>query len=79
MAAAGLLIVNAEVDGAGGQDVRCRGGQVVELDTGLAPAAGEQVLEANGGALLPGLHDHHIHLLALAATGRGPCAAARPR
>jgi predicted amidohydrolase YtcJ len=25
------------------------------------------VLDATGGALLPGLHDHHIHLTALAA------------
>lgn len=26
-----------------------------------------RILNANGGALLPGLHDHHIHLAALAA------------
>lgn len=70
MTAASLLIVNAEVEGAGGVDVRCRDGKVVELGTGLAPNAGEQVLGANGGALLPGLHDHHIHLLALAAAAR---------
>ena len=70
MAAGGLLIVNAEVAGAGGQDVRCRDGQVVEVGASLTRNAGEQVLDANGGALLPGLHDHHIHLLALAATAR---------
>jgi predicted amidohydrolase YtcJ len=28
---------------------------------------GEEVVEADGGALLPGLHDHHVHLRALAA------------
>jgi len=33
----------------------------------LPRADGELTLAANGGALLPGLHDHHIHLFALAA------------
>ena len=70
MTAAGLLIVNAELEGANGVDVRCRSGRVIELGTGLAPNLGEQVLDASGGALLPGLHDHHIHLLALAAAAR---------
>src|SRR3546814_4228977 len=27
----------------------------------------ESSIDARGGALLPGLHDHHIHLFALAA------------
>src|SRR5207244_11249825 len=31
---------------------------------------GLDVLDARGGALLPGLHDHHIHLLALAAAAQ---------
>ncbi len=30
-----------------------------------------RVIDAAGGALLPGLHDHHIHLLALAASFEG--------
>jgi predicted amidohydrolase YtcJ len=35
------------------------------LRPGSSP--GRRVVDANGGALLPGLHDHHIHLAALAA------------
>lgn len=66
----GLLIANAEVEGAGAVDVRCRDGVVVELAPNLPPAAAEARLDAKGGALLPGLHDHHIHLLALAAASR---------
>jgi predicted amidohydrolase YtcJ len=27
----------------------------------------ESVLDAGGGEILPGLHDHHIHLFAAAA------------
>ncbi len=50
------------------QDVRCRSGKVVEIGTGLQSVPGEVVIEARGGALLPGLHDHHIHLFALAAS-----------
>lgn len=33
----------------------------------LPPRPGERVIDARGGLLLPGLHDHHIHLPALAA------------
>ncbi len=69
-AAERLLIVNAEVDGAAGLDVRCRRGLIAEVGPALAPAAGETTLDASGGALLPGLHDHHIHLAALAAADR---------
>lgn len=48
-------------------DVRCRAGAIAAVAPALRPEAGEQVIEAGGGALLPGLNDHHIHLFALAA------------
>jgi predicted amidohydrolase YtcJ len=48
-------------------DVRVTGGHVVECEPGLRPAAGEEEIDAAGCALLPGLHDHHLHLRALAA------------
>lgn len=50
----------------GRRDVRMGRGLVTEVGD-LSPAAGERVLLGLGGALLPGLHDHHIHLLATAA------------
>ena len=65
-----LLIANAEVDGVPGLDVRCAGAAIVEIGKQLDRRSGERVLDANGGALLPGLHDHHIHLLALAAASK---------
>jgi predicted amidohydrolase YtcJ len=34
----------------------------------LEPWSHEAVIDARGGLLLPGLHDHHIHLAALAAS-----------
>ncbi|MDT5132307.1 MAG: hypothetical protein QOE41_1618, partial [Mycobacterium sp.] len=37
-----------------------------EADT-LAPRPGEDVLDAAGGTVLPGLHDHHVHLHSAAA------------
>ncbi len=49
-------------------DIRCREGKIIEIGHSLAPNPGEKIIEANGGALLPGLHDHHIHLMALAAS-----------
>ncbi len=68
--AGALLIVNAEVGGAANLDVRCRDGRVVEIGRGLATSAAEDSFDAHGGALLPGLNDHHTHLLALAAARR---------
>ncbi|MBK9009682.1 amidohydrolase family protein [Novosphingobium sp.] len=46
-------------------DVALAGGTIVAVGPGL-PACGEEI-DGGGGVLLPGLHDHHLHLLALAA------------
>lgn len=61
-----MLIRGAEIWGHGQADLRIAGSRVAAIGT-LSPAPGEDVLDARGGALLPGLHDHHIHLTALAA------------
>ena len=65
-----MLICNAEIYGAGDSrltDLRLRAGQIERLGA-LSPEPGEAVVDAAGGALLPGLHDHHIHLLSYAAS-----------
>jgi predicted amidohydrolase YtcJ len=61
----GLLITRAELGGRLA-DVRVRGGLVTEIGE-LRPERAELVVDARGGAILPGLHDHHLHLLSLAA------------
>ncbi|MET0250824.1 MAG: amidohydrolase family protein, partial [Novosphingobium sp.] len=61
-----MLIRGAEVWRRGVADVRLRGGTIAAVGD-LAPLLGETVIEAHGGALLPGLHDHHLHLFAAAA------------
>jgi predicted amidohydrolase YtcJ len=45
--------------------VRCAGGVVTHV--GDAPPGADLVIDAAGGAVLPGLHDHHVHLMAMAA------------
>jgi predicted amidohydrolase YtcJ len=68
-AAPPLLFQRAELDGARLADVRVAAGVVAEISPArLRPRAGETVVDAAGGALLPGLHDHHVHLMALAAS-----------
>ena len=62
-----MLIRNAWVWAHGPADVRITGDGVIARAPGLRPLPGEPVLDAAGGTLLPGLHDHHIHLRALAA------------
>ena len=65
MAPGSLILRNVEVAARPGLDVRLQDGRVAEIGERLA-ARGES-LDGRGGALIPGLIDHHIHLLALAA------------
>jgi predicted amidohydrolase YtcJ len=60
-----LTLRNVEVDGRPGLDVRIEAGRIAEIGARLPPAG--QELDGQGGALIPGLCDHHIHLLGLAA------------
>ena len=46
-------------------DIRA-GERIVEVGE-LVPNAGEDVFDAAGGTVIPGLHDHHVHLRAAAA------------
>ena len=61
-----LVVEQAEV---GGRvvDVAIRGHRIAAVGERLAIAGPVERLPARGGALLPGLHDHHVHLLAMAA------------
>ncbi|AXQ28768.1 hypothetical protein D0B54_08760 [Solimonas sp. K1W22B-7] len=61
-----VLIRRAEI-AAWRVDVRIADGRILEISEGLPAEPGEQVFDADGGALLPGLNDHHLHLYALAA------------
>ena len=61
-----MLIRNAEIWSGPVADVRIRDGRIVAIGA-LQPDPEEVTIEAAGGALLPGLHDHHIHLAATAA------------
>ncbi|KWX66766.1 amidohydrolase family protein [Mycobacterium sp. NAZ190054] len=47
-------------------DIRIRD-RVVEVADGLTARPGEQEYDAAGGTVLPGLHDHHVHVRAAAA------------
>jgi len=62
---AGLLVTGVEVDGER-VDVRCGDGVVAEVGPGLVARPGETVVRGAAVAL-PGLHDHHLHLMAMAA------------
>jgi len=47
-------------------DIRV-GARIDEVGQGLVARRGEGVLYAGGGTVLPGLHDHHVHLRAAAS------------
>ncbi len=64
-----MLIVNAEIWGIGLADLRIENGRIAEIGKGLERNS-DQVVDAEQGALLPGLHDHHMHLLSTAASLR---------
>jgi predicted amidohydrolase YtcJ len=64
----GLLVRGAEVVGHTGLvDVRIEGEQIAAVDPEIMPSPYDDVIDAAGGAVVPGLHDHHVHLLAWAA------------
>jgi predicted amidohydrolase YtcJ len=60
-----LAIRNVEIDGQLDLDVSIRNGRIAEIGHRL-PCADNDI-DGRGGALIPGLHDHHCHLLAAAA------------
>jgi len=75
-----VLIRSAEVWGHGLADVRIEAGRIAAIkpprhgegdhaQRGGGVRSDEPALDAHGGALLPGLHDHHVHLAGLAVRG----------
>ena len=52
--------------GDGRADLRCTDGRITAIARELTPMPDEEVV-SGAVAVLPGLHDHHLHLLAMAA------------
>lgn len=61
-----MLIRDAELDGIR-RDVRVADGLIAAIGERFALRDDEALIDAQGQALLPGLHDHHLHFLAFAA------------
>ncbi len=75
-----MLIRRAEINFGDLVDVRIASGRVAGIAARLQARSGEAVIEAGGGALLPGLRDHHLHLASLAASRASlPCGPPRIR
>ena len=66
----GLVLRGVEVEGRR-VDVHLADGVVTAVGPRLTVPSGTPELDGGGGALLPGLHDHHVHLLAMAARTAG--------
>lgn len=62
-----LLIRKAQLLGRGLFDLRITGKHIEAIAPQLEPGRGDRIIEAGGNLLLPGLHDHHLHLFATAA------------
>jgi predicted amidohydrolase YtcJ len=62
-----LLLRDAELSGRIRADIRITGGTVTEVAPELPRRRGEAAYDCRGGAVLPGLCDHHVHLYAMAA------------
>ncbi|GAC1314922.1 MAG: amidohydrolase family protein [Acidimicrobiales bacterium] len=61
-----ILITAVEIGGRPGMALRMEHGVITEIGR-LRPTAADDVVEGGGGALIPGLHDHHVHLRSWAA------------
>ncbi|SEH52075.1 Predicted amidohydrolase YtcJ [Mycolicibacterium rutilum] len=64
-----MLIQRATLLDGAGVDIRVED-QIIAVATQLDPLPGEDVLDAAGRTVLPGLHDHHVHLRSAAAALR---------
>lgn len=62
-----MLICNAAISSTSLADLRTQDGLIAAIAPKLEPLRREEVVDAKGCALIPGLHDHHMHLLALAS------------
>jgi predicted amidohydrolase YtcJ len=64
----GLLIQRADLAGDRALvDVHVDGDRINAVAPTVAPTVGDEVIDAEGNAVVPGLADHHVHLLAWAA------------
>jgi predicted amidohydrolase YtcJ len=61
-----LGVRDAEVEGRR-VDIEISAGRIAAVVPAGSGAPADTVVDAGGGAAVPGLHDHHIHLMALAA------------
>lgn len=50
-------------------NIRIDSDRIVEVGQDLIQQPGDAVISADGGTLIPGLHDHHLHIRSLAASG----------
>ena len=51
-------------------DVRISGGRIVSIGPALEPRRHEELLQGTETVVIPGLHDHHLHLRSLVASNR---------
>jgi predicted amidohydrolase YtcJ len=61
-----MLIQRAALLDGSAADIRVED-RIIAVEPHLTPLPGEQVYDANGGTVIPGLHDHHVHLRSAAA------------
>ncbi|MGH9046638.1 MAG: amidohydrolase family protein, partial [Acidimicrobiales bacterium] len=62
-----LVIRRADLGGPEVFDIRISSGRVSVISAEIDVGTEDHVFDAKGGAVLPGLHDHHVHLYAAAA------------
>ena len=61
-----MLINNAEINGVGVTSLLLRNGTIERIGVSQKSSA-DRTIDAAGNAVLPGLHDHHLHFFALVA------------
>jgi predicted amidohydrolase YtcJ len=62
-----LVVTGADLGESRPFRLRISGGRIVAVGPDLQVDAADNVFDAAGGAVIPGLHDHHLHLYAAGA------------
>ncbi|MGP0030481.1 MAG: amidohydrolase family protein [Acidimicrobiales bacterium] len=66
---ADLVLTNVDLGRGAPLGLRLSGGRIAEVTPDPGPSPSDEVIDVEGGGVLPGLHDHHLHLLAAGALG----------
>jgi predicted amidohydrolase YtcJ len=64
------VVIRRALLGSNRVEIRVEGDRIAEVAARVRTVPGDTMVDARGGSVIPGLHDHHLHIRAAAAARR---------